>query len=235
MPKYLPDYRPQSKELTAKNAKNAKLVVTKPCYDDIGQVLRMLDRPYTDYTPSTGFDCDMFFLNCGTNDPINQQSLRKFVAQGGILYASDLTSSLVESAFPGVFTFSPISGEQGTMVARVRDEELLGIMGKSVTIHFDLGMWSVLNSINRGKIILESQENGKPLMVQVPFEKGMIFYTCFHNHAQANAKEKSLLELLNVKIFAEFEKTSVKVTLEKMQTGTFKKSLDDYRDLFTKN
>ena len=207
-------------------SKNAKIVVTSPRWDDIGQVLQMLDRPYINYAPSTGFDCDMFFLNCGTNDPVDQQSLRNFVAKGGILYASDLTSSLIDSAFPGIFDFSS-NGDTGHVDAFVRDEELKAIMGNSVTIYFDLGGWSILDSINQGSIILESAQNRKPIMVQVPFEKGTIFYTCFHNHVQANAKEKGVLQLLTAKLFANFGKTSVEGALKGMQ-----KDVSDYKRLF---
>lgn len=230
MPKFMPDYRDPSKGRIVhpdkQVTKDARIVVTSPQYDDIGQVLRMLDRPYTNYNPSTGFDCDMFFLNCGTNDPVDQQFLRNFVAKGGILYASDLTSSLIEAAFPGIFNFSS-GGKSGHVESIVRDEELRNIMGNSVTIYFDLGNWSILNSINKGQIILESAQNGKPIMVQVPFERGTIFYTCFHNHVQANAKEKGVLQLLTAKLFANFGKTSVEGALKGMQ-----KSVSEFKQLF---
>ena len=211
----------------ASGIKDIKILVTSPCYDDIGQVLRMLNLSYGNYDPTNGFECDIFFLNCGTHDAIDTARLRDFVAKGGMLYASDLTSSLISEAFPGIFNFAENKGEVGHVNAAVYDEELTGIIGNSVTIYFDLGAWSVLNSINRGKVILASSSNRKPIMVQISFERGVIFYTCFHNHAQANDKEMALLKLLIMKQLGEFKQTSIENVCKEIQT-----SVSDYRQVF---
>lgn len=208
--------------------KDAKMIVTSPCFDNIGKVLNILGLPYDAYTPKTGFECDMLFLNCGTHDPINKDALHDFVAKGGILYASDLTSSLISSTFPGIFHFCG-GGPPGRVEAIVRDKELQDIVGGSITVYFDMGAWSILNSISRGKVILESIENRKPLMVQVPFQKGEIFYTCFHNHAQANDKEMGLLELLIMKQLGEFKQSSIAQVCEDLKT-----SISEYKRLFAK-
>lgn len=39
-------------------------------------------------------------------DGLDQASLRRFVDAGGCVYASDLTSGLIDLAFPGKFRFS---------------------------------------------------------------------------------------------------------------------------------
>ena len=62
-----------------------------------------------------------------------------------------------------------------------------------------MGIWSVLNSIKKGELILRSSETGKPLMVMVSIGEGKVFYTCFHNHAQTSEAEKTLLQLLVMK------------------------------------
>jgi len=50
--------------------------------------------------------------------------------------------------------------------ATVYDVELKKIIGDSISICFDLGSWSVLNSVAQtGKVILESDEIHKPIMV----------------------------------------------------------------------
>jgi hypothetical protein len=52
---------------------------------------------------------------------------------------------------------------------------------------------------------------GRPLMVEVEIGKGTVFYTSFHNRAQASEQEKVLLELLVLKQIG----TSSKTTLAK--------------------
>jgi hypothetical protein len=75
-----------------------KIYVTSSWYDDIGKVL---DAMGVAFEPFPGaYDCDLLFVNCGTRDQLNLEKLRGFVHAGGCLYASDLTSSLIVSAFP---------------------------------------------------------------------------------------------------------------------------------------
>ena len=52
-------------------------------------------------------------------------------------------------------------------------------------------------------MLLEGAPNsdyyGYPFMVSFDYGKGKVFYTSFHNHTQANEKEKMLLQLLLLK------------------------------------
>ena len=203
-----------------------KILVTSPCYDDIGKVLTLMQIPYEQYAPNKS--CDMLFVNCGTGDPVDPMKLRSFVGNGGMLYISDLASHLLISGFPGLFNFDGNQGKSGTMRAKVCDAELMEIVGNTVSIYFDLSSWSVLNSINRGKVILSGNAN-KPIMVHVPYEKGNIFYTCFHNHTQANEKEMTLLKLLIMKQIGEFRQTSIAEVSKEMKVN-----LAEYRQVFTK-
>ena len=49
-----------------------------------------------------------------------------------------------------------------------------------------------------------------PIMVKFNYGKGTVFYTSFHNYAQANEKEKALLQLLVLKQLAAKNNTSMR-------------------------
>jgi len=172
-----------------------KIQVTSPCFDDIGEVLKSMDLPFEQYELKNKIDCEILFLNCGTLDDVDKEELECFVKGGGVLYASDLTSSLIEYAFPNIFTFKG-SGDVCTLNAEVVDVRLIKYIGKNVSVTFDLGGWSMLDKIATGRVIIKRIDTGKPLMVEVPYGKGRIYYTSFHNHVQASDKEVALLKLL---------------------------------------
>jgi hypothetical protein len=201
-----------------------KIFVTSPHYDDIGRVFNLLNVNYSPY--QNRLDCDILFLNCGTSDVVPEKELRLFVQNGGILYASDLTSTFVSTVFPNIFNFEGNIGLSGEIDAFVCDAELKTIIGEKVKINFDMSSWSVLNSVKQGKVILQSIQ-GKPIMVQVPYGKGAIFYTCFHNHAQATEKETIILRLLILKQVSEYKKTSLEKVSEELNVN-----LSDYKKEF---
>ena len=118
---------------------------------------------------------------------------------GGVIYASDLTSVLIDTTFPNIFCFNHFSGNVETHEAAVLDDELKSLIGENVDVFFDLSGWSILINIQEGKVLLKSLRTYHPLMVKVPYGKGMIYYTCFHNHSQLDEKEKKLLKLLILK------------------------------------
>jgi hypothetical protein len=184
--------------------------VTSPGYDNIGEVLRSMGVTFEPFGGE--YDgCDLLFLNCGTRDLINQTSLQRFVYAGGCLYASDLTSGLLTSAFPGKFHFAG-SGQAGLVAANVVDEELRQVVGESTTIHFDMPSWSVLREC-QGETLVEAAEGtayaGLPLMVEVEYGDGVVFYTSFHNHAQVSEQERILLQLLVLKQISASSNTTV--------------------------
>lgn len=181
--------------------KTIRVNVSSPCYDDIGKILTSLKINHDKFSHSK-FNCDLLFLNCGTSDFIDPKQLRDFVSNGGCVYASDLTDTIISSAFPSLFNFKGHIGEVCTINADVVDRELKEIVGNTIRIEFDMPVWAVLNSAN-GSVLLKgsagSKYSGLPIMVKVPYGKGVIFYTCFHNHAQASEKEQALLQLLVLK------------------------------------
>ena len=104
------------------------------------------------------------------------------------------------------------SGAAGTVAAKVVDEELRQVVGESTKIHFDMPSWAVLNGC-QGDTLVEAATRtayaGRPLMVEVAYGDGAIFYTCFHNRAQVSKQEKVLLQLLVLKQISTSSKTTV--------------------------
>jgi hypothetical protein len=186
-----------------------KIYVTSPGYDNIGEVLNSMGVVFEPFKGA--YDCDLLFVNCGTGDPVDSASLQRFVHAGGCLYASDLTSGLIASTFPGMFRFSG-SGSAGKVAANVVDDELRQLVGDSTTVKFDMGSWSILEGC-QGETLVEAARGtayaGRPLMVEVEFGNGAVFYTSFHNRAQASKQERVLLQLLVLKQISTSSNTTI--------------------------
>lgn len=186
-----------------------KIYVTSPGWDNIGEVLTMMG---VEFEPFPGvYDCDLLFVNCGTHDPLDSASLQRFVYAGGCLYASDLTSDLIASTFPGMFRFGG-SGYAGMVAANVVDGELREVVGTSTTVNFDMDSWAVLEGCQGETLVQAAQGTeyaGRPLMVEVEYGTGAVFYTSFHNRAQASEHEKVLLQMLVLKQISASSHTTV--------------------------
>jgi hypothetical protein len=66
----------------------------------------------------------------------------------------------------------------------------------------------------QGTVIMKRRDTGKPLMVEVPYGKGRIYYTSFHNHAQASEKEIALLKILVLTQLSAKSNKSIKETAD---------------------
>lgn len=174
-----------------------KILVSSKCYDDVGNILSSMRIGYGNYQGGD-WKCDILFINCGTADRFDSVRVRDFVEHGGCVYASDWADNIIKVAFPGIFDTSH-TGHVQSVMATVEDLELQSVIGKEISVFFDLGGWAVLNSAKNSKCILRSKETKLPIMVSVKYGKGTIFFTCFHNHAQASEKERALLQLLVLK------------------------------------
>ena len=186
-----------------------KIYVTSPRWDNIGEVLSSMGVMFEPFRGA--YDCDLLFVNCGTKDRLDSASLQRFVDAGGCVYASDLTSSLIAEAFPGMFRFRG-SGRPGLIAANVVDHELRDVVGGSITMRFDMTKWSVLEGC-QGETLVEAAQGtayaGRPLMVEVEFGDGAVLYTSFHNRAQVSEQEKVLLQLLVLKQISAWSKTTI--------------------------
>ena len=186
-----------------------KVYVTAPGNDNIGQILASMN---VSHEPFNGeYDCTILFVNCGTPDRVDAAALAEFVRSGGCLYASDHADALVAQAFPDLFSFGGRVGQAGWVTAAVVDPELEQIIGPTITINFDMGSWTILRR-SRGETLLRAVDGpyaDQPIMAHVEYELGSVFYTCFHNRAQASEQEKRLLQLLVLKQISVTSRTTV--------------------------
>jgi molecular chaperone DnaK len=188
------------RELDTFDPSELNLLVTPPCYDDIGKILASLGLPVRTYAGSGRLECDIVFINCGTPTAPDADDLREFVSGGGCVYASDHADGLVSRAFPGLFEFGGHLGDLGSVTAEVADPELRTELGKKIAVTFDMPGWARLDAVApEGRVLLRDPKGGKPLMAMAPFGGGTVFFTCFHNHAQASGAEQKLLQLLVLK------------------------------------
>ncbi|MDO5342953.1 MAG: hypothetical protein Q4F69_10960 [Bacteroidia bacterium] len=205
-----------------KSIKDLKIKVTSPCFDDIGKVLNQLGIKYNSYDGD--LNCDILFLNCGTPDGINHPQLKSFVENGGILYASDLTSSHIISTWPELMTVT-----NNTSACKIRanivDKDLRQYIGNTIEVEFDMGVWSKIVKTTQGKVLMQSADEGFPIMMEFAIGRGKVFYTSFHNHAQTSEMEKDLLQLLVIKQISvatdlDFQKTIDIISVSMKPTGS---------------
>jgi hypothetical protein len=207
---------------TKPETKPLRLAVTPKVYDDMGELLRKLGKPFDKYTEIQNIDLrnltrlkdfDVIFLTCAaTNaqDIPQNTALRQFVEQGGILYASDWRLDALRGAFPEYYNQEAMKpGRAGqNVVAQVKDPGLAEALGlKEVTLHFESPGWKPA-AFQRDKVTLglegtyQSENFGEvrdaPLLVKFPVGKGLVIFTSFHNNKQlTNITEK----LLNYLVF----------------------------------
>ncbi|WP_125458700.1 hypothetical protein [Rhodococcus sp. 1168] len=177
---------------------NRKIYVTTPGFDNIGEILISMNVKFEAFDGS--YDCALLFINCGTPDQIVPAALADFVSNGGCVYASDHVDATIASAFPQLLSFGGHQGNSGPVKTSVVDPELRELIGRELTIDFDMGSWATILP-GKGEVILESRASGvdRPLMVYAEYGKGAVFFTSFHNKAQTSAEEKRLLQLLVLK------------------------------------
>ena len=231
----------QNTESDIKSVQNLRIKVTSPCYDDIGKVL---DQLGVNYHPFNGdFNCDILFLNCGTGDSIDYSQLKSFVENGGVLYASDLTSSHLLGTWPGLMTVT-----NQTVACKIRadvvDADLRRYIGSTVDVEFDLSVWSKIVKTTQGKVLMQSAAERFPIMMEFEIGRGKCFYTSFHNHAQTSEMERDLLQLLVIKQISaatdlDFQKTMDILSLslkpsETVSTGTSESPVGGFSSIVAK-
>ncbi len=185
-------------ELNTFDPSSLDLVVTPPGFDDIGSILSTLRLPHRAWDGTCR--ANILFLNCGSEALPDPSELRSFVEQGGCVYASDLTHSLIELAFPSLFRFVGMTGTIGKRMAEIVDPELRTRLGRSLTVHFDMPGWAEVSSVSSDcSVLLSDKKTGRPLMAVGNLGSGKVFYTSFHNRSQASETERWLLQLLVAK------------------------------------
>jgi hypothetical protein len=157
-------------------------------------------------TPVCHLHCDPDVTAAENRERVEVPEWAAFLANRRLCFTYLLTS-----AFPGKFLFGG-SGQVGLVAAKVLDEELRQVVGESTTIHFDMPSWSVLQEC-QGETLVEAAKGtayaGRPLMVEVEYGDGAVFYTSFHNRAQVSEQERVLLQLLVLKQISTSSNTTV--------------------------
>jgi hypothetical protein len=201
-------------------AKPLRLAVShtkKNVWDDMGRLLDNLGAGYKHQTVSMSDlydskkydDFDVLFLTCSSegNDQVVADNLRRFVARGGTLYASDWRFLVVALAFPD-FVNNKVVGEGNvqSLTADVLDPGLADALGTTkIPLVFNLDQWKTAAfGGDRVKVLMKApryltQQNDwaqAPLLVKFGFDKGTVIFTSFHNEAQNSEIEQKLLKYL---------------------------------------
>lgn len=149
----------------AKAADIGKLAVTPSGYDDMKSVLTGMGFSPDEISWDDLKSLDKLkqysavYINCsGDTDTVATEavdSLKQYVQDGGVIYASDWANSIIARAFPGKITFynggtsamGARAGNAGSVTAKVADSGMAAVLGKSeIEVNFDLGSWAVMTA-----------------------------------------------------------------------------------------
>jgi hypothetical protein len=134
-----------------------------------------------------------------------KQTLRKFVSDGGTLYASDLHLLTLEACFPEFYASAlDDRGAPQIVDARVVDENLKRVIGERIELTFDQEGWrpaalageKLVTLLEGDYRSLGGETKHAPLLVRYPLGQGSVIFTSFHNEKQNSDKEKELLKFL---------------------------------------
>lgn len=206
-----------SQTVTAPAAKlqsTGKLAFVAGSFDNIEGVVRdALQNPMDELqasqlgTASVTSQYKMIFLNCGfdsptlVDDPAAVQSLKDWVANGGILYVSDLALDVVVAMFPSDI-LSTLTGDPQDLTASVTSTALQSFTGKSaVQLRYDLPGWTTPDAMSSVPQVLltgtfnesDAMHENKPLAVVIPHGQGKVVFTSFHNEAGATTDQIAVL------------------------------------------
>jgi hypothetical protein len=189
-------------------------------WDDMGLLLREMGEgfQYTELRPEQiatnpqildGYQ--VVFLTCAPGGEELSDALKRYVAQGGTLYASDWRFDAVARAFPDRVNFQAQgSGTKQKLQADVVDPGLREVMGNHILLNFDLPRWKTAAFGGPGTSVLvqgnyRRQRNPQdpigepataPLLVKFGFGKGTVIFTSFHYEKANSEVEKKLLQYL---------------------------------------
>lgn len=182
-------------------------------FDNISEVLKKLGPGFEHETISwrslksheAVVRCDVLFVNCAFRFVLGYgkkvaPALRRFVEQGGTLYASDWAVAGVQAAFPEMVEYD-MEGKSGRIPCTVVDRGLQEIVGKKLDIHFDTSWWRMTKVNSAVRVYLEAAiEKGPhqrlPIIVGFKYGRGNVLCTGFHNKAQVSEQESRLLRFL---------------------------------------
>src|SRR5262249_13050798 len=142
-----------------KEEKRRRLAVVTPTgtvWDDMGKLLGELGEGYKyaaldeqNLKADPGLldrsRFDVVFLTCSNGGQESKDQLRRFVDEGGILYASDLRYGVLSLAFPEFVDKglrAKAAGAKQVVQAEVQEPDLRAALGKTtIELQFDLDGW----------------------------------------------------------------------------------------------
>jgi hypothetical protein len=174
---------------------------------------------------------DIVFINCGADgiddyplfllspdvvdSTVAVENLRRFVDEGGSVYASDEAYDLIERAWPDAIDFW---GDDATLDAAqigtekytptpvdIVDPSLAAAMGQaSFDITFAYTLWAIIDDVGAGTTVFtrgdvptsEGTLTDVPLTVGFGAGAGRVVYTSFHQESGANSATQQLLRFL---------------------------------------
>jgi len=166
---------------------------------------------------------DILFFNCGMglnwrdDAPQIAANLRKYVREGGSIYASDWSYYMVEEGWPEKNDFigndnvfgDATTGRKGSVTGTVLDEAMRARLGRdSASISYDLDAWVPVEDVSGdAEVLIEGTYRWNelyggggggtvtgPLATRVHDELGTVIYTSFHNERQVTDDMAHLLE-----------------------------------------
>lgn len=190
------------------------IYVSSPKYDDMGAILDRLGISYTDLdmVDLSMANGGVVMLNCSFSwqDEVNLDALERFVADGGTLMASDLTSDAIEHFADATFG----SGDWGNSVpAEVVDPELVELLGQeTIELDFDTAINEPERLPTGATPLLKASDRDSVIAYKFSYQHGTVVYTVFHNHSQPTDVEDALLQALLMVPIAESANTTVEDT-----------------------
>ena len=183
--------------------------VTHASTDNVGQILRVFSRGAEIqivegvHTARQLISFSGIFINCGSHHGISSEALREYVYGGGVVYASDHAGYNIKAAFPGLFDYEVVSAALSVRNASVVHSGLVSHMGlEYFNIEFDMGGWYIITQMpGNATTYIQGYIPGHgvtPLAISFNYGEGTVFFTSFHNSAQASG---SMIDFIGYLVF----------------------------------
>lgn len=188
---------------------SARLAYVPGSYDSIEDIVTGLGNEITEISaadlanPDVTSQYGVIFVNCGAGGIASDAvvaNLRTFVQNGGVIYASDWASTLVEALYPEDIETSR-SGRAQEVTGTVLEEDVrLFVDGRSeIEIVYDLGSWARVTELSPNATVLiegainDASNAPEPLAVLFERGEGRVVYTTFHNEAGVTEDQLAVL------------------------------------------
>ena len=198
------------------------IAIVEGTFDDIGEILDGMEIEYDTYPNTSALMGDLddmnayeiIFVECinsissgtGFTEDDMEFNVRRFVEEGGSLYASDRASDVIERSVPDAMEFGGLASVQ-TVQADVTSDTMHSILDTDTAeIYFDTSVDMVVEATNPGNEIhfmgdVDISGGGteyRPLMTSYedPLSDGYLIFTSFHNIDDATDDMDQILQYM---------------------------------------